>query len=276
MIERYKMKLLCDTHTHTIFSAHAYSTLQENISMAKARGLELLGSTDHFSAMQFTDPYNIKNYQYLATMHVLPEEWDGVRLLKGCEADIIDMEGHLFGYNTPVRDMITGDPFPDHRERSLLHRVIKSMDYVIASVHAKYFAKDASRAECTELYLRALENPTVLMLGHIGRSGLDFDLDPILLLAKELHKLIEINEHSLDTKEKITIKCRDIAIRCAELGVPIAVNSDAHVALDIGKLELSNAMLEEIHFPEELIMTRDRDSFLRAVRDAKLDFYKDY
>ena len=36
------MNLVSDVHTHTLFSRHAYSTIQENVTAAKAQGLELL------------------------------------------------------------------------------------------------------------------------------------------------------------------------------------------------------------------------------------------
>ena len=35
--------LSCDIHTHTIFSAHAYSTIEENVYWAAERGLQVLG-----------------------------------------------------------------------------------------------------------------------------------------------------------------------------------------------------------------------------------------
>ena len=34
------MQILCDTHTHTIFSRHAYSTIEECVRAAAERGLE--------------------------------------------------------------------------------------------------------------------------------------------------------------------------------------------------------------------------------------------
>lgn len=43
--------LSCDIHTHTMFSAHAYSTIEENIYWAAERGLQVLGSADHLSSM---------------------------------------------------------------------------------------------------------------------------------------------------------------------------------------------------------------------------------
>ena len=34
----------CDTHTHTLFSKHAYSTIEENVRAAAEAGMELLFS----------------------------------------------------------------------------------------------------------------------------------------------------------------------------------------------------------------------------------------
>lgn len=259
------MILKCDTHTHTLYSRHAYSTIQENVTAAKGRGIELLGSTDHYSSMLFSNPEDLRNYQYLSTQQELPKEWMGVRLLKGCEADIVDKEGHLFGYDVEIDRMITGDPLPDMERDTLLNRVIRKLDYVIASVHGKAFLRDATERECTELYLKVLEHPKVFMLGHIGRSGLPFSIDEVLLRAKALHKLVEINEHSFENSSWVKNRCREIAIRCAELEVPIVVSTDAHVSCDIGVFDKVPKLLEEIHFPEKLIASRDKEHFLEML-----------
>ena len=34
-------RIKCDTHTHTLYSRHAYSTIEENVRAAAERGLEL-------------------------------------------------------------------------------------------------------------------------------------------------------------------------------------------------------------------------------------------
>ena len=86
------IRIACDVHTHTLFSRHAYSTLEENVRAASAKNLELLGVTDHFSCMLF-DQQTLKNFQYFINMSAWPKEWRGIRLLHGCEADIVDGEG---------------------------------------------------------------------------------------------------------------------------------------------------------------------------------------
>ena len=91
-------RIECDTHTHTLYSRHAYSTIEENIRAAAEAGIKLLASTDHFSDMLYDDYKSLKNYQYMLCLGNWPRVWHGVTLLRGCEADIVDMEGHLFGH----------------------------------------------------------------------------------------------------------------------------------------------------------------------------------
>lgn len=84
-----------DLHTHTLFTRHAYSTIAENVAAARAAGLEVLGSADHFSPMLFDEP-TIKNFQFFINQRIWPREWDGVTLLRGAEVDIVDLDGTLF------------------------------------------------------------------------------------------------------------------------------------------------------------------------------------
>lgn len=56
--------LSCDIHTHTMFSAHAYSTIEENIYWAAERGLQVLGSADHLSSMVTPCPNDLRSFQF--------------------------------------------------------------------------------------------------------------------------------------------------------------------------------------------------------------------
>lgn len=257
-----------DIHTHTLYSRHAYSTIQENVAAAAEAGLDLFGSADHFSAMLHPEQ-DIRNFQFFLNTEIWPRQWMGVTLLRGAEVDIVSVHGDLFGQDIPVPASIVGRRFA--RELSLFERATGSLDYLVASVHNAEFAEGATLAATTEMYLSVLDNPRVMVLGHTGRSGVPYELDEVLLHAKELGKLIEINEHSLDHGEKLAREggiCRRIAERCAELGVGICVNSDAHISTQVGKYPRVEHMLEQIHFPEELIMNRDARTFLTALDAA--------
>ncbi|AEB06186.1 PHP domain protein [Coriobacterium glomerans PW2] len=248
-----------DIHTHTLFSRHAYSTIAENVAAARRAELEVLGSSDHFSAM-LESHLDIRDFQFFINQVAWPRLWDGVILLRAAEVDIVTLDGGLFGEDIGCPESIAGQR--RQTERSLFECALANLDYLIASVHNDEFTRGASLARTTQMYVRALEHPRVFELGHVGRSGVPFDLDEVLGCAKALGKLIEVNEHSLarDPDGSSLAACERIACRCAELGVGISVSSDAHIALDIGSFPSASAMLERIDFPEELIMNRSRDS----------------
>ena len=260
-------RIACDVHTHTVFSRHAYSTIGENVAACRERGVELLGSTDHFSEMLFPEQ-DIKNFQHFINQGIWPRVWDGIVVLRGAEVDIVSLDGGLFGQDIDVPETIVGRPYRD--AGSLFDRATGSLDYLIASVHNGMFTKGAPLARTTNMYVQALENPKVFILGHTGRSGVPFDIDEVLTVAKEKRKLIEINEHSLevDSRGWFHSVCSRIAQRCAEMGVGIVVSTDAHLAPLIGQFPHAQTMLESIGFPSELIMNRDRRTFLESLADA--------
>lgn len=266
------IRISCDVHTHTLASRHAYSTIEENVRAAADQNFELLGSTDHFSDMLYPEQ-DIRNFQFFLNMKAWPRQWHGVTVLHGCEADIVDGRGNLFGHDLPVDREINGMPL--RHATTLKDRVFGNCDYVIASVHRKDFTYDQTPAQNAQMYVNALQDKKVLILGHLGRSGVDFELDPVLEAARDLGKLIELNGASLSEdamRERSLLPCRRIAERCAELGVQVSFGSDSHVSTGIAHYESIKELLEEIDFPEELVACRTKEAFLGVARAALPDF----
>lgn len=257
----------CDIHTHTLYSRHSYSTIAENVEYAAAAGLELLGSADHFSGMLHPG-HDFRDYQFFINVGVWPRVWKGVTLLRAAEADILGLKGELYGMDIPVPTNITGRVYKS--DRTLYDRVTEKLDYLVASVHNKDFAEGATLAQGTEMYIKCLENPKVFVLGHTGRADVPYDIDEVVTVAKEKHKLIELNEHTFDSDKsgKHRKICTKIAERCAELGCGVTISTDAHICTGIGQFPCSRAFLEEIHFPQELIMNRDRKTLLGELKAA--------
>lgn len=241
------MIIKTDTHTHTLASGHAYSTIEENARQAATAGMEAIGITDHFSGL-FCDSSNYNNYSNFMNYRALPDTWHGVRVLHGAEVDIANLDGQLFGHDLKVPFVIP-EIGPVTYEQSLLN----NLDYVIASVHDRQIAKDATLTQTTQMYCNVLKHPKVLIIGHIGRAQVPFDMDEVLLTAKALNKMIELNESSFSYPEHITDMCQKIAVRCAELDVKVAIGSDAHSAYYVGRFQKIPQMLEKIHFPQHLI-----------------------
>ena len=253
------IKIKTDTHTHTLASGHAYSTIEENLRAGKEQGLELVGITDHFSSF-FVPSTDFACFGFFINKKALPEIWHGVRLLFGAEVDIIDLKGNLFGHNLYI-------PYPNKNGVKLTYEegILNRLDYLIASVHYKDFAANSTVVENTELYIKALEHENVKILGHIGRSGLEFDIDEVVKAARSLNKMIEINEASFGHGETVRERCLKVALACAKYGTKIAVNSDAHSSFEIGKYPNTEHFLDEIDFPVELIGNRDAETFLSMI-----------
>ena len=199
-------------------------------------------------------------FGFFINKKALPEVWHGVRLLFGAEVDIIDLKGNLFGHDLYI-------PYPNKNGVKLTYEegILNRLDYLIASVHYKDFAANSTVVENTELYIKALEHENVKILGHIGRSGLEFDIDEVVKAAKSLNKMIEINEASFGHGEVVQERCLKIALACAKYGTKIAVNSDAHSSFEIGKYPNTENFLDEIDFPVELIGNRDAETFLSTI-----------
>lgn len=229
-----------DTHTHTIFSGHAFSTIEENAIHAKEAGMQAIAMTDHFGPW-FAD---MKQFGAAMNMEALPPVIHDVRILAGTEIDIVDMEGHLAGYNTFHEFSPT---------LSVCDALLDTRDVAIASVHFFEGFRDATPVQATDLYCNVLRNPKVHIIGHCGRSEMPFDIDEVAKTAAQTGTCIEINEHSFDSGEPVISRCRDIALACAKHGAHITVGSDAHSAFFVGKFDRALQMLEEIDFPETLV-----------------------
>lgn len=248
-----------DTHVHSIFTDHAYSTIEENARYAAEVGMECIAITDHVGPLFINDlriaVFNINNRT------ILPRKMHGVTILRGVEMDIVNTKGELAYCDVP---------HPFRKDQNVGESILQSCELVIASVHPNPTFIPGTKVDHTNMYINAIKNPYVDIIGHSGRSGMEFEIDEVLKAAKEYGKIIEINNHSFDMGRPMDI-CKTIAERCANLGVSIAVNSDAHCAYSIGHYDNVLKVLEEIHFPEELIANLNEERLLRIIRPNKTE-----
>lgn len=217
------MKTIADLHTHTIASGHAYATVTEMAQAAAKLGLYALGMTDHGPKMDGS-----AHIGYFHNLKVVPETIHGVRILRGCEANIMDAAGTL----------------------DLDGKCLKDLELVIASMHEVCLEP----GESTRIWLNVLENPYVDVMGHSGNGHYPFQHDIVLRRAGELGKVVEINDSSFKVREGSVENCIKIALKCKEYGVKVVVNSDAHMTTKVGDHGVALKMLEEIGMPEELVI----------------------
>ena len=239
-----KLQIDVDTHTHTVLSVHAWSTLKENAEAAASRGMKKICVSEHGPALSGShSAYTIPNAQ------VLPPSYCGVDLVRSGELDIMNPEGGI----------------------DVSHHNLKSLQFGIASLHRPAI-EDGGVERNTAAYLAVLKDPVIDILGHPDRPAYPCDARTVVKAARDAGKLIEINNHSIEHYRDHTDTLELIRL-CKEYGERVCVSSDAHFCGQVGAVDLAMAMLEELDFPRELIVNlraADFEAYL-AERTARIE-----
>ena len=230
------MRIIADLHTHTIASRHAYSTLKENIEQAHCAGLEYLGMSDHTPGMA-----NTTCEGHFHNLKVLRKEINGMRVLKGAEANITDALGRI--------DLTTEQ--------------MSRLDYVIASLH-DVVIDDMGIAANTQAVIMAMTNPHVRVIGHPDDNSFPLDYTAIASAAKIMGVALELNNSSLSPHSSRSggyENARKMLEQCKLFEASIMVGSDSHIWYDVGEFGYALSLLKECSFPEELVINSDKVRF---------------
>lgn len=238
------MKLVVDSHTHTLASTHAYSTITELAGAAKKNGLELLAVTDHASMLEDAPPpLHFMNY------HVLPGELYGVKMMYGTELNILDFQGKV-DFDTDI---------------------LERQDLCIASFHTKCTSA-GTKEENTAAFLNAMDNPFVHIIGHPEDGNIPIDFGRLVRKAKERKILIEVNNSSLraayyrkNTRENL---CSILEL-CRRYQTYVVLGTDAHFSGAVGDFKESRELLESVCFPEELVANTSVLKYLDLLEERK-------
>ena len=84
------MRLRVDTHSHTLASGHAYSTIREMAEMARDHGMDAIFFTEHAPEI----PGTCGRY-YFENMKILPRERWGIQTYFGAEVNILNSNGEV-------------------------------------------------------------------------------------------------------------------------------------------------------------------------------------
>lgn len=221
------MNIIADLHTHTVASTHAYSTITEMVQQAAEKGLYALAVTDHGMTM-----VGAPDEIYFRNLHVLPKEISGVRVLKGIEANIIDYDGNL----------------------DATDRLLKHLEWVVASLHSITILGEPDVEKCTQAYLSVCDNPFVNVIGHSGSDYYAYDYETVVKRCAETSTLIEINSSAMRNGRSKIENCIKIAQLCKKHNARVVVDSDAHIQSDVANVPEAIKMLEGLNFPQELVV----------------------
>ncbi len=222
------MRIIADMHTHTVASGHAYSTVNELAQAAARKGLKALALTDHGPAL----PGGPHPYHFGA-MRFIPATIDGVRILTGVEANILDETGRL----------------------DLDDACLQKLDFVMAGLHEGCGMDGRGIDANTAALVRVMEHPLVRAVSHPGNPAFPLRYDTVVQAARATGTALEINNSSFSmSREGSAPVCRNLARLIAEQGAPVVVGSDAHIAQGVGEFDDAIAALLAAGVREEQVM----------------------
>lgn len=235
-----------DLHVHSDWSDGG-AKIQETVTQARLLGYSYVAITDHSQSLTISGGLNEQRLSHQGkVIDAINQELDDFHVLKGIEVDILKT-GRL--------------DFDDE--------VLEKLDVVVASIHSNFKLDKETQ---TDRIIQAIKSDQVDIIGHLTgrllnrRSGYELDIEPVLQAAAQYQVALEINSHPdrLDIDEHISRQAR-------EMGIKIAINSDAHHQEDLkllhyGIISARRGWLQ----PEDVLNTMDYDSLITYLRNKDL------
>ena len=233
-----------DLHLHSDWSDGS-DPIETMVATVASLDYEYMALTDHSQGLGVANGLTPERLAaQREVLRQLQERYD-IRILAGSEVDIRS-DGRM--------------DFPDE--------VLAELDVVVASVHN---AMSQDRETMTRRIIRAMEHPSVTIIGHLStrllgqRPPIDFDLEAVLTAARETGTALEINA----SPERLDLKDTH-AYRARELGIPLVISTDSHhhSHLSGGRFGVAIARRAWCE-PRHLLNTMPLDQFLRFISTPK-------
>lgn len=238
--------IYADLHTHTLFSKHAYSSVKENIEVAKLRNLKYLAITDHY----FGNGDELEKKNEVNRIKYLTER------VNSCESDINIIGSAEFNLNQEV--------YTFEKLESLIWKPIGFHNWFLD-------INKTTLNDVFDLFVDAYKNGHNAFV-HIERELYKINkgiytqeecvncLKKIVDYAKENDIWLEVNESSIVVDEGGSVDRLYQWLKYAkENKNKIYLGTDAHYCLEVGKFENVIHLLNDLEYPRELILNCNLD-----------------
>ncbi len=239
--------LKIDFHIHTIHSGHAYGTFYDVIGEAARKKMLAIAITDHGPDLQ-----GGPNQMHFGSGTRAPKEHEGVRILWGCEANLLDIDGTI----------------------DLSEKYLRKLDLLIVGFHRESSYKDLGNENNTQAIIRCFERYRPHIFSHPSRIYCEYDPEAVIKAAIENDVLLEVNLFSLfkikrgDSNERFDILKQMVDI-CRKNKVKVIVNSDSHFIHEIGDDSLLDEFKPKLGLTDDMIINNYPDELLDRIRKQK-------
>jgi DNA polymerase (family X) len=230
-------------HCHTAYSDGS-NTVEELALACRAAGYAYVGITDHSQAAFYAGGLTPADLErQLDEIDAVNARVDGIRVLKGVEADILQ------------------DGAVDYEPR-----ILDRLDFVIGSIHSRFnMDVDAMTARM----LAAMDDPHLTIIGHptgrllLQRDPYALDLDAVIEKAAATGVALEINAdpHRLDLDWRVLRQARDA-------GVVISIGADAHSLAGVPNMEFGVGIARKGWLrPADVLNCRTAEEFVAYAKE---------
>ena len=231
--------LTVDLHSHSLFSTCGLHTALEMLTRAKALKLKAFAITDHGLTLKGC----LNSIFFKRLMDPVP----GIRLLKGVECNLLETPGNI---DCPTEFL------PD-------------MDVVLLGIHHN-IQKGLGQSRYTEMLLAAMEkNPYVDIIAHPNVLGYEVEFEPVAKAAIGYGMALELNNSKSALGKTSPKATQELILACKRLECPVVVSSDAHAINEIGQDTAIRPILENLKFPEDLIVNKDKSSAIAFIEKRR-------
>ncbi len=259
------MNFYGDYHTHSVYS-DGTAKISDAVAYAKQIGLKELAITDHGFANVTLSLTEKKFAKAIKDVENVRKSIDGINVLLGVEADIIDTKGTLDVTDKHLMNMdilVAG-----------FHRFIRSTSakdyfgYVLFNgfVTDIFGTNAKKKAEATDAFISAIENYPVDILSHVGNHAV-VDVKEVCKTAERCGTLIEINMKHLSLVEKQLPEMLDTNCK-------FIVDSDAHKLKAIGDFERAEEIIKKYDIPRSRVVNLGAKPVFTRLNEWKKKYNK--
>jgi|UPI0006B50058 putative hydrolase len=221
------MNFIGDFHVHTVASGDAFCTIDEISKRARHLGLKVLAITDHGPAM----PASSHRYYFNSLVDNVKKS-NGIKILSGVEANIIDEDGTL----------------------DLPKDTIARLSFVIISFHGFSWIGNDIESNTGGLINCINNYDNVKTIAHLNNPYYEIDIEKITPLIAEKKIAIELNNKALKGSKKGWKSFKDKICYMDRHGVKFVVSSDAHNLDQVGVFDEALDFIDYCKLDEQNIL----------------------